>query len=74
MNLFTKQNLITLVIVFGAVIFGMVLAGGMGLTPKGQTSPEPTPPAPAQAIECRPEAALVCRASPTLRSRSRLQL
>ena len=49
MNLFTKQNLVTLVIVFGAVIFGMVLAGGMGLTPRGQTSPEPDPAAPVQA-------------------------
>ena len=45
MNLLTKKNLVTLVIVFGAMIFGMVLAGGLGLTPKGQTSPEPSPDA-----------------------------
>ena len=43
MNVFTKKNLVTLAIVFGAMIFGMVLAGGLGLTPKGQTSPEPSP-------------------------------
>lgn len=49
MSGFTKQHLLTLVIVFGAVIFGMVLAGGLGLTPKGQTSPEPSPATPAAA-------------------------
>ena len=49
MSGFTKQHLLTLVIVFGAVIFGMVLAGGLGLTPKGQTSPEPSPTTPAAA-------------------------
>ena len=43
MNVFTKKNLVALAIVFGAMIFGMVLAGGLGLTPKGQTSPEPSP-------------------------------
>jgi serine protease Do len=46
MSGFNKRNLITLVAVFAAMIFGMVLAGGLGLTPGGQTSPEPFPPAP----------------------------
>ncbi|MGB5401520.1 MAG: Do family serine endopeptidase [Thermoanaerobaculia bacterium] len=45
MNVFTKQNVVTLAVIFGAIIFGMVLAGGLGLTPKGQTSPEPSPAA-----------------------------
>ena len=49
MKVLTKQNLVTLVVVFGAIIFGMVLAGGLGLTPKGQTSPEPSPATPAVA-------------------------
>lgn len=49
MNILTKQNVVTLVVVFGAMIFGMVLAGGLGLTPKGQTSPEPSPATPAAA-------------------------
>ena len=49
MKVLTKQNMVTMVVVFGAMIFGMVLAGGLGLTPKGQTSPEPSPAAPAVA-------------------------
>jgi serine protease Do len=51
MSGFSKQHLVTLVIVFGAVIFGMVLAGGLDLTPRGRTSPDPSPATPAVAAD-----------------------
>ena len=50
-----KRNFLTLVVVFGAVIFGMVLAGGLDLTPVSNGSPDEPDPQP---VEIQAEAPL----------------
>lgn len=42
----SKRNFLTLVVVFGAVIFGMVLAGGLDMTPVSVSSPDDPDPQP----------------------------
>ena len=44
-----KRNFLTLVVVFGAVIFGMVLAGGLDITPQSSSSPDGPDPQPVTA-------------------------
>ncbi|MFQ5348807.1 MAG: Do family serine endopeptidase [Thermoanaerobaculia bacterium] len=39
----SSRRVVTVLLVFGAVVFGMVLAGGLNLTAPGASDPEPAP-------------------------------
>ncbi len=41
MNHRARRSVLTVLLVFGAVVFGMVLAGGLDLTPESSSSPTP---------------------------------
>jgi serine protease Do len=67
-----SRKLVSLIVVFGAMVFGMVLAGGLNLTVPGISSPEPAPLPSAQELSPLPLAAvpsfadLVERVSPAV--------
>ena len=38
-----SKQFVTLALILGAIVFGMILAGALDLTAPGNTSPEPVP-------------------------------
>ena len=50
-----KRNFLTLAVLFGAVVFGMVLAGGLDMTPTSASAPDEPDPQP---VEAQPVASM----------------